>query len=149
MSVGAESLLELSILLPWNFLPLLFFLMCFPVWQYNEMVTETATNTMYTTTAPVDGWLGQHHFHLQTQSSLHNLCPLLQVCLYVQSSQDPMVRKCQLKNKIRCRNYIIVRYFHMNVQESIRKPCSWMQFVKAVFFTISHARIHTITTSLK
>ena len=35
----------------------------------------------------------------------------------------------------------------MNVLESMGKPCSCMQFIKAVFFTASHAGIRISTTS--
>ena len=60
-------------------------------WQLKEQQQVHDNNKYTTSTVPVGSWVGQHHFHPQTQSSLHNLCPLLQVCLYVPSSQDPKV----------------------------------------------------------
>ena len=51
----------------------------------------------------------------------------------------------------------VIRLTHANVWESMGKPCSCIQFIKAVFFTTSHtricisnsshARIHVSTTS--
>ena len=42
---------------------------------------------------------------------------------------------------------IIIRLTHVNVWESMGKPCSCMQFIKTRIFTASHARIRISTTS--
>ena len=85
-----ESSLEASTPLPWVLLALSFFLACFPAWKWSQSNSNWSSNKYITATVPVDGWLGQYHFHHQTQSSLHILY-LLQVCLHVPCSQDPKV----------------------------------------------------------
>ena len=42
---------------------------------------------------------------------------------------------------------ILSHLIHANVWESMGKPCSYMQFIKNVFFTTSHMRIRISTTS--
>ena len=44
---------------------------------------------------------------------------------------------------------IIIRLTHANVWESMKKPCRCMQFIKAILFATSHARIRISTTSHK
>ena len=42
---------------------------------------------------------------------------------------------------------LIIRLTHANVWESVGKPCSYMQFIKAIFCTTSHVRICISTRS--
>ena len=90
-SFEEESSLEPFTPLPWVLLALPFFLVCFPAWQWSQSNGNWSSSKYITETVPVDGWLGQYHFHHQIQSSLHSLCLLLQVCLHVPCSQDPKV----------------------------------------------------------